>query len=119
MKKKIILQLTDFAIHARDFRPAKTLEAATQQKNQSGEPRGRFYMNHSIKVNPDGTFQIVMQLPEELQKQIDNGEVEVEIAMPKGGVPIFAANDALEKIAQLKKKTRLKLASTGKTWKKV
>lgn len=118
MKKRIVLQLTDFAVHARDFRPAKTLEAATKENAADGSPRGRLYMNQSLKVNDDGTFRIELQLPEELQRQVDAGEVELVIAMPKGGVPIFAGKDAEEKIAKHREKERLRLAKSGRVWKK-
>jgi hypothetical protein len=118
MKKKITLYLTDFGLHARKFRPATTLEK-TIKKSSNGLDQGRIYTNHAIKTYPDGRFEIAIKLPEELQKQVDAGEVEVDFMMPKDGTPIFLGNDAIEKMAQLKKKERLKLARTSQTWKKV
>ncbi|MFA6603323.1 MAG: hypothetical protein WCT10_00610 [Patescibacteria group bacterium] len=54
MKKRIVLQLTDLALHTRTFRPAKTLEGATKI-GPNGEPRGRLYTNGRA-AHLEGTF---------------------------------------------------------------
>ncbi len=118
MKKKITLYLTDIALHHRNFREAKTLEKTIKQDGNRLE-RGRIYTNDALTKTPDGQFQYEIRLPEELQRQINAGEVEVELMMPEGGIPIFLGKDGVEKAAQLKKKARLKLARSGQTWKKV
>lgn len=118
MKKKITLYLTDIALHHRNFREAKTLDK-TVKRDANGLERGRIYTNDALTKTPDGQFQYAIRLPEELQRQIDAGEIEVEFMRPKGGIPIFLGKDGVEKAAQLRKKARLKLASTGQTWKKV
>lgn len=114
--KQISLILTDTALHARHFRPAKTLDGAVAERMSDGTESGRLYMNGGIKVNPDGTFSFEIKLPEELQKQIDAGEVELKISLPEGGLPIFLSRDGMEKLAQIRKKERLRLARTGKVW---
>jgi len=117
-KKKIVYQITDFALHAREFRPATKIENAIK-KDSAGIERGRIYTNDAVETLPDGRFKIAIKLPEELQKQVDAGEVEVEFKLPEGGAPVFLGKDAIEKMAQMNKKERLKLARTGKVWRKV
>lgn len=118
MKKKITLYLTDIALHHRNFREAKKLDKTIKQ-DEHGRERGRIYTNDALTKTPDGQFQYEIRLPEELQRQINAGEVDVEFMMPEGGIPIFLGKDGIEKATQLRKKTRLKLARSGQIWKKV
>jgi len=105
-------------IHSRTFREAKTLDKA-MKTGEDGLERGRIYCNDSFTTTPDGKFRFVIKLPEELQRQIDAGEAEVEFILPEGGAYVYLGQDAKEKMAQLKKKDRLKLARTGQVLRKV
>lgn len=117
--KKITLCLTDIGLHHRTFREAKTLEGAVKS-NEDGDNYGRIYTNSAIVPGEkEGELRLRIKLPEELQRQIRDGEVEIEIKMPEGGIPIFLSKDAIEKAEQLRKKERLRLARSGKTWKEV
>lgn len=116
MPKKITLYITDFTLHTRKFRSATKLENSVSEK-QGDIEHGRIYTNDALIETTEGT-RYMIKFPEELQRQIDAGEVEVELVLPEGGVPIRVGKDALEKIAQIKKKERLKLARSCRSWRK-
>lgn len=107
------LFLTDLKLHARNFREAKTFEK-TVRKDENGNEKGRIYCNHSLQITPDGKFIFCLKLPEDIQRQIKDGEIKVQIFVPKG-LGIYLGRDAVEKMQQLRKKERLKLAHTCQT----
>ncbi|MFH1088610.1 MAG: hypothetical protein V1719_02100 [Patescibacteria group bacterium] len=114
--KKVRLYLTNIDLRTRTLRPAKSLEKTILRQDDSGASYGMIHANSFI-LNPDGTFRVVIKLPEELQQQVDRGEVEVEWVLPKGGAPLFVGDDVVEKIKQLQKKERNKLIHSGRAWK--
>lgn len=115
--KKITLYLTDATIHNREFREAETLDK-TIKRSGDGIEQGRIYMNHSISIDQNGKPVCTFKFPAELQKQIDAGEVEIELIVPESGLPIVLGADAEEKVAQVREAKRLKLARSCRVWKK-
>jgi hypothetical protein len=105
-KKIVVLELTDITHHARSFRPAQTLASAVKTA-EDGQPRGRLYMNEPPRLSEDGkSFSVPITLPADLQRQVDAGEIEVRLAIPKAGIPALLGRDAADKIAQIQAKAR-------------
>jgi hypothetical protein len=118
MKK--IIYITDITLHSKDFRATPSLAKAEERK-VSGVPSPRFYgdmkkLDATVKgVNADGTFKFVINLPPDLQKGLDNGEIEVR-PLHEGGIRIYAGRDLVEKVEQTRKKKRRMLIDRGTVW---
>ena len=109
-KKKLILFLTNLALHTKSFRPATKFKNTIKWQTPEGLPYGRIYTN----VGPDGKLRI--QIPADLQAAIDRGEIEVDLAIPKQGLPLYTGKDTLKKIKQIENKERNLLIHRGRTW---
>ncbi len=116
IKKRLVLQLTDFTVHARDFRPATKFANTIKNKTSDGKPLGRMYSPEGIEMTEDGKFKFRLQLPPDLMEQVKRGEIELAFALPKSGLPFLLGKDAEEKIDQLKRKDRTQLIRSGKVW---
>ena len=117
MEKRIIdIYITDVALHANHRRPAATLAKAANKRLPDGQPYGRMY-GPSPALISNGQFRIAIKLPADLQSQVDRGEVEINVLVPKGGLPVFPDNSCGEKIAQLEKKKSSMAIHRSKVWK--
>jgi hypothetical protein len=109
-KRKIVLFLTDCAFHTSEKRPTTQFNKAVKYQTPEGLPYGRLYSSMGV----DGKMRI--QIPADMQAAIDRGEIEVQLAFPKKGLPVYAGKDTQEKIKQMKKKERNELIHHGRTW---
>ncbi len=113
-KKKIILFLTDVALHTGKHRSAQTLENAIKGEVSPGVTYGRLYTD----IGPDG--KLLIKIPQDMQDAINRGEIEVDLAFPKKGLPVFAGNDTVEKLSQMNRKQRRQIIhnNRGRIWRK-
>lgn len=96
-KKKLKLLVTDIAFHTKEFRPASKFAKTIRGMLPSGQWYGRLF-SPVVKTKPSeveqvGTPQCVLTLPPDIQEQIDRDELEIELVLPEGGVPIYAGTD--------------------------
>lgn len=122
MAQKRRILLTNLALHTRAGQPTASFAKAEGKAAQANKPEGRIYghlpkpdskdidlKNHTIKIRID--------LPPDLMEQVKRGEV--ELVMPKDGLPIFAGKDTEEYIKSINRKERRKLLHKHptRTWK--
>ena len=116
MTTRIIeLYLTDMTLHAKHFQSASTLEKAAKKRTSEGLPHGRLY-GPTPTVSTDGRYQAIIKLPEELQTQVDSGEVEIRLMMPKEGLSVYADKGVSEKIVQQQKKHTRMAIHRSRVW---
>ncbi|MDE1924980.1 MAG: hypothetical protein KGH79_02265 [Patescibacteria group bacterium] len=110
MSEKERVYLTDITLHTRNFRDTSSFEKVAQ--------KGRMFKagNDALVTDPALGVSLIDLLPPDLQKRYKKGEI--ELMMPKDGLPIKFADDLKEKVTQLKAKARRELIhrSSGKTW---
>ena len=115
--KKIKLYITDLQLHARTFRQAERF-VKTFKSDHNGNPFGRIYSNNGKpNVGNNGVFRLSIPLPNDLQKQISDGLVDVEIITPNEGVSVYLSRDAVEKIVSHERKKVIKMSNT-RYWRK-
>lgn len=110
------IYLTDITLHAREGRQTANFAKAAE--------KGRIYvpLPHDPKkpatTRETGTSEVALSFPPDLQARIDRGEVEIMI--PKDGLPIIAGADAREKAKKMAAQERRELIhrSLGKSWRK-
>ena len=109
MEKERIL-LTDITLHTRHFRDTSSFEKVAE--------RGRMFKagTDALMTDPQLGVSLIDLLPPDLQERYKKGEI--ELMMPKDGLPIKFAEDLKEKVTQLDAKARNELIhrSRGKTW---
>lgn len=93
------IQLTDITLHSNKLNNPKAWERTVQKTRRSHKP-GRLY-GKFLRMDKDGTM--VLEPPKEMIGK--NGKkIVIRAHMPKGGVPIYAGDDLIEKIKAVKKK---------------
>lgn len=105
------IYLTDITLHVRQSR--QTLSFAKVA------PKGRLYSpmtKPAISGAKDmgGTFEFSFNLPQDLHERIMRDEVELMI--PKGGLPILASTDTMEFVKAREQKARHELIHRGRAW---
>ena len=101
-KNKIKIELTDFMLHARTFRPAQSLNGAVKEDKETGVAEGRLYSNGKPKAEKIGRFKMTIPLPIDVLEKLKNDEA--EIVLPEGGLFVYMAPDAIQKSKEDKKK---------------
>ncbi len=101
---KKLIYLTDITLHTREFRQTVNFSKAAE--------KGRIYTpvskdHFKSTDSKTGNFEVTIALPDDLQKQVDNNEV--ELMMPKDGLLIYAGRDMAEKVEQAKEQERIQL----------
>jgi len=107
---KECIYLTDITLHV-------SIKRQTTNFSKVAE-KGRFFNPLPPKAfEGDGeTKRITFELPKDLKDRVQRGEVEIMI--PKDGLPMFAGKDVVEKVAKMQKAERRLLIHHGrnKTW---
>lgn len=111
MKK--LIYLTDITLHARGFRPTTNFSKVAE-KGRMYSPVPKDYTkdidteNHIMKIRID--------LPKDLQDQVDSGEV--QLMMPKDGLLVYAGKDVHELIGKRSRAERTQLIHRNRnnTW---
>lgn len=108
MAKKRVIMLTDLALHTRSGQPTASF-ARAEEKAIAEKKLGRVYGKLS-KPRPEDideenhTIRIPITLPPDLMAQVQSGEV--ELALPEGGLPIYAGKDTQEYMQNMNRKER-------------
>lgn len=93
------IQITDFALHSNKLNNPKPWERTVQKSKRSNKP-ARLYTK-ILSVEENGTM--VLEAPEGMVDK--NGKrIVIRAHLPKGGVPIYAGSDLIEKVDAIKKK---------------
>ena len=110
MAEKERVYLTDITLHTRHFRDTTSFEKVVE--------KGRMFKAgaDALVTDPALGISLIDLLPTDLQERYKKGEI--ELMMPKDGLPIKFAQDLKEKVAFLNAKARNELIhrSRGKTW---
>ncbi|MFA6416434.1 MAG: hypothetical protein WCW56_03020 [Candidatus Paceibacterota bacterium] len=105
------LYITDFTLHVRGFRQTAHF-SKVEEKGRMYSPLPKDYAksvsgeNHSCKIAFD--------LPPDLQESIHRGEV--EIMVPKVGIPVYAGRDVWEFVEKRLNQQRLQLIHNVRVW---
>ena len=96
--------LTDLAIHTQKSNNPNSLVRSYTKKTKGNNPARAH--SRSVQVKGDGVVEVGFGFEEEellqiLQKQ---GKSMLRVYMPADGLPVYMAQDALEKLESLKKK---------------
>ena len=108
MPKKRVVMLTDLTLHTRSGQPTASFARAEEKAISESKP-GRVY-GKLPKPKPEDidskkyTVKIPITLPPDLMAQVERGEV--ELAFPKGGLPIYAGKDTQEYMQNMNRKER-------------
>lgn len=108
MAQKRQVLLTDLALHTRASQPTTSFAKAEGKAVNTGK-LGRFF-NHMPKPDPkdidhkEHTIRFQIDLPPDLMEQVKRGEV--ELVMPKDGLPIYAGKDTEDFIKSMNRKER-------------
>lgn len=107
---KEFIYLTDITFHVREKRQTANFSKVAE--------KGRFYNPLPAKAidGSGGKENITLELPEDLKDRVRSGEIEIRI--PKDGLPIHIGKDVEENIKGLLKTDRHELIhrSRNKTW---
>lgn len=95
--------ITDFKLHARQFRNPNSLGRQYEKAIHGGKAR-RAYSNN-MKVNNKGLELEIDLDKEKLAEMVrKTGKKYVRILFPKQGIPVYPADDFKEKLIALEKK---------------
>ena len=115
---KTELLLTDLMLHTKDMRPTPSLEKANAHTSH-GFPSPRFYSGLSAtdisETDSDGTFEIPITLPPDVQEKLDRGEITLESLHPTG-IRVYAGRDTIEQVEKMNRAQRRQLIHRGRTW---
>ena len=115
---KTELLLTDITLHAKDMRPTPSYEKAVA-RTERGVPSPRFYSSsahqETMRVYPDGRFEIVLQFPPDVQEKINRGEITIS-PLRTGGIPVYPSRDLVEYMGKMNRAQRRQLIHRGRTW---
>ncbi len=92
MAEKERIYLTDITLHVRGHRQTGSF-AKVAEKSRMYSPLPKDYAKKS-PVGANGTFRFSIDLPPDLKARLERGEVEIMI--PDGGLPVYAARDVYE-----------------------
>jgi len=122
MTQKRQILLTDLAFHTRTGQPTSSFARAEEKAVKANKLQGRIY-GHLPKPDPkdidrkNHTIRFQINLPPDLLEQVKRGEV--ELVMPKEGLPIYAGPDTQDHIKSMNRKERRKFLHKHptRTWK--
>ena len=110
MTEKERILLTDITFHTRNFHDTSSFEKVAK--------KGRMFKagTDALVTDPALGISLIDLLPPDLQERYKKGEI--ELMMPKDGLPLKFADDLKQKVTQLEAKARNELIhrSRGKTW---
>lgn len=93
MAEYVDVILTDIQIHRLKPTNPKPMVDTFQKAARTGKP-GRAYSSDLI-VNSDGTLSMQIQLHGKSKREYESGK-QVRFFLPKGGLPVYLGQDALE-----------------------
>lgn len=92
--------LTDVMMHAVAPRKPISWLRAIWLVIKNKLPKGRFYTK-DFSMRKDGKMKVTFPLPPEIREEIRKAEAagkKIRILTPKGGLPVYLATDAIEKL---------------------
>lgn len=121
MAQKRQILLTDLALHTRAGQPTASFAKAEEKAAATGK-QGRIY-DHLPKPDAKAidhknhTVRFRIDLPPDLMEQVKRGEV--ELVVPKEGLPVYAGNDTQDFMKSMNRKERRKYLHKHptRTWK--
>ena len=119
MKTPEKLYIVMFGFHTAHKRPTiKFSNIAEKGIIYTAIPKDTFKDTQNTKpeISSSNKRKLSIEFPPELIDKVLNGEV--ILMRPKGGIPIYAGKDVIEKIEQMDAKKRRQGKHAGRTWRK-